>query len=79
MIAKNFRLPRTNRTRLHRDDERKGAPEMYAFKAPEGYQFLVEHDQRLFDEFTPIFREMGLSNAQAEKLVHQYVRANEGR
>lgn len=60
-------------------EEAEGAPEMYAFQAPEGYEFLVQRDQKLFDQYTPIFRELGLSNAQAEKLVHEYVRATEGR
>lgn len=41
------------------------APETYELTAPEG----VEFDQELLDMATPIFREAGLSNESAQKMV----------
>lgn len=47
----------------------KGAPEAYAeFKAPEGY----EVDKKAIDGAVPIFKELGLSQDQAQKLVDFY-------
>lgn len=45
-----------------------GAPDKYEFKAPEGSQL----DARAIEEFSPIARELGLSNDQAQKLVDLY-------
>lgn len=42
------------------------APEAYELKAPEGFDKL---DQALVDEFTPLARELDLTNDQANKLV----------
>jgi hypothetical protein len=42
------------------------APESYELKAPEGFEKL---DQALVDEFTPLARELDLTNDQANKLV----------
>ena len=44
------------------------APESYAFKAPEN----GELDKSVLDRATPIFRELDLDNAQAQKLVDLY-------
>lgn len=46
----------------------KTAPEKYEFKAPEGTEF----DQATLDKVTPIFKELGLSQDQAQKLVDFY-------
>jgi len=47
-----------------------GAPEKYAdFKAPEGYAL----DTKTMESITPVFKEMGLSQDQAQKLVDFYV------
>lgn len=43
-------------------------PESYTFKAPDGGAL----DQTLVDAATPIFKELGLSQAQADKLVDLY-------
>jgi len=40
-------------------------PEKYEFKAPEGVTF----DQAQIDAFTPVAKELGLTNEQAQKLV----------
>jgi hypothetical protein len=44
-------------------------PEKYEFKLPEG----VQQDEALFGQFTPIAKELGLSNAKAQKLVDLFV------
>tara|TARA_R110001599_G_scaffold171353_1_gene362431 strand:+ start:444440 stop:445129 length:690 start_codon:yes stop_codon:yes gene_type:complete len=46
-------------------DKSEGVPEKYEFTAPEG----VELDPEATAEFEPIARELGLTNAQAQKLV----------
>ena len=43
-------------------------PDKYDFKAPEGQKL----DDKLIAEATPIFKELGLDNAQASKLVDLY-------
>jgi hypothetical protein len=43
-----------------------GAPESYDFKAPEGVEQL---DSQLVETFTPLAKELGLNNDQAQKLV----------
>lgn len=45
-----------------------GAPEKYELTAPEGQEF----DAASFEAVEPIFREIGLSNDQAQKLVAAY-------
>ncbi|KKW93956.1 hypothetical protein [Sphingobium chungbukense] len=45
-----------------------GAPEKYELSAPEGQEF----DTASFEVVEPIFREIGLSNDQAQKLVAAY-------
>ena len=42
-----------------------GVPEKYEFKAPEGREL----DTKAIEAATPIFKELGLSNDQAQKLV----------
>lgn len=50
-------------------DKNKGqAPEKYEFKAPEGMTL----DQALVDKVTPIFKEIGLSQEQANKFFDAY-------
>lgn len=46
-------------------------PETYTFQMPEG----MELDQGLLDKATPTFRELGLTNEQASKLVGIYAEA----
>lgn len=48
-----------------------GAPESYEFKVPEGVEGLTI-DQAMADQFTPVFKELGLSQEQADKLVAAY-------
>lgn len=50
------------------DKEKSGAPEKYEFKVPEG----VELDEALVGEFTPVAKELGLSQEGAQKLVDLY-------
>jgi|ERR1041385_2925288 len=53
------------------DDKAKpaaGAPEKYDFKPPEGYSL----DEKLVGEVTPLFKEMGLTQENAQKLVDFY-------
>ena len=45
-----------------------GVPEKYSFQAPEGQKL----DDKLIAEATPIFKELGLSNEAAQKLVDFY-------
>ena len=47
------------------DEKAKGVPEKYELKAPEG----MELDDGLIEASTPIFKEIGLTNEQAQKLV----------
>lgn len=47
------------------------APDAYDFKAPEGYTV----DSKLVDEVTPIFKEMGLNQDQAQKLFDVHTKA----
>ena len=44
-------------------------PEKYEIAAPEGFEQL---DQGLLDQFTPIAKECGLTNEQAQKLANLY-------
>lgn len=46
-------------------DKPQGAPEKYEFKYPEGYQV----DESALGEYTSAFKELGLTNEQAQKLV----------
>lgn len=46
-------------------DAAKGVPEKYDFKAPEGFTL----NQGLIDKFTPLAKELGLSQEKAQKLV----------
>jgi hypothetical protein len=49
------------------EDKPAGAPEVYAeFKAPEGYEL----DAALLTDFTPKFKEWGLSQDQAQELLN---------
>src|SRR5574340_1250451 len=49
-------------------------PETYTFKAPDGKSY----DQSLIDGATPIFRELGLDQAAADKLVAFYDKHAQG-
>lgn len=56
---------------LNKDDKKpaSGAPEKYEpFKAPEGYEL----DPKAVEEFTPIAKELGLSQDGAQKLIDFY-------
>lgn len=48
------------------------APDKYEFKAPEGYEI----DQKVLDKAVPIFKELGLTQDQASKLVDVYNEAS---
>lgn len=52
------------------DKEKKGAPEKYEFKVPDG----VELDETLVNEFTPLAKELNLDNEGAQKLVDLYTK-----
>lgn len=47
-----------------------GAPEKYEFKPPEGQQL----DAKLIESVTPVFKELGLSQDQANKLFEAYTK-----
>ena len=47
-------------------DAAQGAPEKYEFTAPEGFKI----NQEVIDKATPIFKELGLSQEAAQKLVN---------
>lgn len=49
-------------------DASQGAPEKYEFKAPEGYEL----DEKAIEAATPVFKELGLSQEAAQKLVDLY-------
>ena len=51
-----------------------GPPEKYEFKPPEG----VTYDQKLLDEATPIFKELKLDQASAQRLVDFYSKSTGG-
>ncbi len=51
----------------------KDAPTYADFKAPDGFEI----DKAALDKFTPLFKEMGLSQDQAQKLVDQYIETNQ--
>lgn len=52
------------------DKAKDGAPEKYEFKLPEGAQL----DEALVGEFTPLAKELNLSQDQAQKLVDLYAK-----
>lgn len=52
------------------DKDKVGAPEKYEFKAPEG----VKLDEAVLGEFTPLAKEMGLTQENAQKLVDLYAK-----
>lgn len=47
------------------ETQTQGAPEKYEFKYPDGYQV----DESALGEYTSAFKELGLTNEQAQKLV----------
>lgn len=50
-----------------------GPPDKYEFKAPDDWKAKgLELDPAVIDKATPIFKELGLSNDQAQKLVSLY-------
>lgn len=56
-------------------DEKVGAPEKYEdFKVPEG----MELDEKAIEEFTPLAKELNLSQEQAQKLVDFQAKFQEG-
>lgn len=52
-------------------------PEAYEFKLPEGMEGM-QVDQALADQFTPVFKDMGLTQEQADKLVTAYAKHEAG-
>lgn len=50
---------------VNEDDAAKGPPEAYELTPPEGFTL----DKEALDEATPVFRDLGLDNEQAQKLV----------
>ena len=61
---------------LEQKDSNKEIPEAYTFDMPEG----VELDEKLANEFSPIMKDIGLTNEQANKLAAKLaeVRMQEG-
>ncbi len=55
-------------TDQNQQQQKPAVPEQYQFKLPEGVQI----DQKAFDAFTPVAKELGLTNEQAQKLVDLY-------
>ena len=51
---------------------RQGAPEKYDFKAPEGFDF----DEASINEVTPVFKNLKLSNDEAQSLVDLYAKVS---
>lgn len=51
------------------EEQKPVVPEKYEFATPEGYEQL---DQDLVDQFTPIAKEIGLTNEQAQQLANLY-------
>lgn len=49
-------------------DDKSGVPEKYEFKAPEGYEL----NEEVVTQASEMFKEMGLSQEQAQKLVDFY-------
>ena len=59
-------------------EEPKGPPEKYEFKAPEHWaKEGWELDVGLIEKATPMFKELGLSNDQAQKLMDFYAAQSE--
>lgn len=56
---------------VKKEEAKPAVPEKYEFKAPEGMKL----DQAMVDKFTPIAKEMGLSQEKAQKLVDLYADA----
>ena len=50
-------------------DEKTGAPDDYDFKAPEGFGEL---DPEAMEQFTPVAKELDLTQEQAQKVVNLY-------
>jgi hypothetical protein len=59
---------------LLNEEEPAGAPEAYKFKAPEGQEL----NKAVVDKAIPIFKELNLSNEQAQKLVDFYTEQSKG-
>lgn len=55
-------------TEAAKTEEVKGPPEKYDFKPPEGFDL----DPKALEEATPLFKELGLSQESAQKLVDFY-------
>ena len=51
---------------------RPGAPDAYDFKAPEGFDF----DEASINEVTPVFKNLKLSNDEAQSLVDLYAKVS---
>ncbi len=66
-----------DKTKPAADDDASKVPEdgKYALKMPDG----VELDTELADALGPEFKEIGLTNAQAQKLVDKYISIQQGR
>ena len=56
------------------DEKAKGVPEKYEFKLPEGMTL----DQARMDKVTPIFKDAGLTNIQAQKMVDLWLTEMKG-
>jgi hypothetical protein len=66
--------PATDGKDVPKEEGSKEVPEKYEIKIPEGLEF----DQAALDLFTPIFKELGISEEGAQKLVDAYVPTLEG-
>jgi hypothetical protein len=60
--------PTDSKSEPEKKDPSAGPPEKYDFKLPEG----SAADAAFVEEVTPVFKELGLSNDQAQKLVEIY-------
>ena len=57
-------------TKAETKTDAKGPPDKYEFKAPEGYEI----DAKVVADAEPIFKELGLTNEQGQKLVDIYAK-----
>lgn len=58
----------TPETKTEAESEKKVIPEKYELKAPEGMTL----DQGMLDSLTPVFKEIGITQEQAQKLADTY-------
>lgn len=66
LLNKDGKEPAKEPVKDDKTTKTKGVPEKYEFKAPDGYEI----DAKFIEQATPVLKELGLSNEQAQKLVN---------